>query len=103
MAKVSRPAGPPFLEEPRFSFAGPDGETEDAATPAARGGRARRGAAAAEGAKPVGAPGPGGPKASGRLKPGEPVDKPGVPPEQEELVRSGKEKQPGRILRLRGI
>jgi hypothetical protein len=101
--RVAIPAGPPVLEEPRFTFAGPDGETEDAATPAARGGRARRGAAAAEGAKPVGAPGPGGPKASGRLKPGEPADKPGVPPEQEELVRSGKEKQPGRILRIRGI
>ena len=101
--KVAIPAGPPVLEEPRFTFAGPDGETEGAATPAARGGRARRGAAAAEGAKPVGAPGPGGPKASGRLKPGEPVDKPGVTPDQEELVRSGKEKQPGRILRIRGI
>src|SRR5713226_1016730 len=66
--KVAIPAGPPVLEEPRFTFAGPDGETEDATTPAARGGRARRGAAAAggaaaaEGAKPVGAPGPGGPK-----------------------------------------
>ena len=58
---------------------------------------------AAEAAKPVGAPGPGGPKASGRLKPGEPADKPGVPPDQEELIRSGKEKQPGRILRIRGI
>jgi hypothetical protein len=101
--RVAIPAGPPVLEEPRFTFAGPDGETENAATPAARGGRARRGAAAAESAKPVGAPGPGGPKASGRLKPGEPADKPGVPPEQEELVRSGKEKQPGRILRIRGI
>jgi hypothetical protein len=101
--RVAIPAGPPVLEEPRFTFAGPDGETENAATPAARGGRARRGAAAAEGAKPVGAPGPGGPKASGRLKPGEPADKPGVPPDQEELVRSGKEKQPGRILRIRGI
>jgi hypothetical protein len=51
----------------------------------------------------VGAPGPGGPKASGRLKPGEPVDKPGVAPDQEEVVRSGKEKQPGRILRIRGV
>jgi uncharacterized protein DUF4255 len=101
--KVAIPAGPPVLEEPRFTFAGPDGEVEDAATPAARGGRARRGAAAAEAAKPVGAPGPGGPKASGRLKPGEPVDKPGVAPDQEEVVRSGKEKQPGRILRIRGV
>jgi hypothetical protein len=101
--KVAIPAGPPVLEEPRFTFAGPDGEVEDAATPAARSGKARRAAAAAEGAKPVGAPGPGGPKASGRLKPGEPVDKPGVAPDQEEVVRSGKEKQPGRILRIRGV
>ena len=101
--KVAVPAGPPVLEEPRFTFAGPDGEVEDAATPAARSGKARRGAAAAEVAKPVGAPGPGGPKASGRLKPGEPVDKPGVAPDQEEVVRSGKEKQPGRILRIRGV
>jgi hypothetical protein len=101
--KVAIPAGPPVLEEPRFTFAGPDGEVEDAATPAARSGKARRGAAAAEVAKPVGAPGPGGPKASGRLKPGEPVDKPGVAPDQEEVVRSGKEKQPGRILRIRGV
>jgi hypothetical protein len=110
---VAIPAGPPVLEEPRFSFAGPDGESEDGATAAARGGRAKRGASAegakpagagaAEGAKPVGAPGPGGPKASGRLKPGEPVDKPGVPSDQVELVRSGKEKQPGRILRIRGV
>ena len=57
----------------------------------------------ADDAKPVGAPGPGGPKASGRLKPGEPANKPGITPDQEELVRSGKEKQPGRILRIRGI
>src|SRR5216110_2367653 len=101
--KVAIPAGPPVLEEPKFSFAGPDGESEDATTPAARGGRARRGAAAAETAKPVGAPGPSGPTASGRLKPGEPANKPGVPPDQEEMVRSGKEKQPGRILRIRGV
>src|SRR3984893_678779 len=101
--KVVIPAGPPVLEEPRFSFAGPDGESEDAATPAARAGKGRRGAAAGENAKPVGAPGPGGPKASGRLRPGEPANKPGVPPDQEEMIRSGKEKQPGRILRIRGI
>src|ERR1700731_33578 len=100
--KVAMPAGPPVLEEPRFGFTGPDVETEDAATPAARAGKGRRGAAA-EDAKAVGSPGPSGPKASGRLKPGEPANKPGVPPDQEELVRSGKEKQPGRILRIRGI
>jgi hypothetical protein len=98
--KVAVPAGPPVMEEPRFSYAQPDGETEDAAVSAARRGKGRR---AAEGAKPVGAPGPGGPKASGRLKPGEPVSKPGIAPDQEEVVRSGKEKQPGRILRIRGV
>src|SRR6266550_2942827 len=96
--KLAVPAGPPVLEEPRFSYAQPDGETEDAA--AVRRGKGRRGAADA---KPVGAPGPGGPKASGRLKPGEPVSKPGIAPDQEEVVRSGKEKQPGRVLRIRGV
>jgi hypothetical protein len=100
--KVAVPAGPPVLEEPRFSYAQPDGEAEDTAA-SARSGKGRKGAAVAASAKPVGAPGPGGPKASGRLKPGEPVSKPGVAPDQEELVRSGKEKQPGRILRIRGV
>jgi hypothetical protein len=101
--RVAIPAGPPVLEEPRFSFAGADGASEDATTPAARGARARRGAAAAESAKAVGAPGPGGTKTSGRLKPGEPASKAGAAADQEELVRSGKEKQPGRILRIRGV
>ena len=101
--KVAVPAGPPVLEEPRFAFAGPDGETDQAAGAALRGARGRRGAATAEDAKPVGAPGPDKPKTSGRLKPGEPANKPGVAPDQEETVRSGKEKQPGRILRIRGI
>ncbi len=100
--KLAVPAGPPVLEEPRFTYAQPDGETEDSAVSAARSGKGRR-AAAAAGAKPVGAAGPGGQKASGRLKPGEPVSKTGVTPDQEELVRSGKEKQPGRILRIRGV
>ena len=101
--KVAIPAGPPVLEEPKFTFERPDGETEDAATPAARSGKARRTAVAAEAAKQVGAPGPAGAKASGRLKPGEPVDKPSIAADQEEMVRSGKEKQPGRILRIRGV
>src|ERR1700716_3957705 len=52
--KTAIAAGPPVLEEPRFTFAGPDGESEDGATPAARGGRARRAASANEGARPVG-------------------------------------------------
>ncbi|HXN57591.1 MAG TPA: DUF4255 domain-containing protein [Candidatus Angelobacter sp.] len=102
--KVAIAAGPPVLEEPKFAFAGPDGESEQTAgSAAARAAKGRRGAAAADDAKPVGAPGPGGPKASGRLKPGEPANKPGVAPDQEELIRSGKEKQPGRILRIRGV
>jgi Pvc16 N-terminal domain len=102
--KVAVPAGPPVLEEPRFTFARPEGESEEAGPVAARGARGKRATAAAgEGLRAVGAPGPGGPKASGRLKPGEPVGKPGVEADQEELIRSGKEKQPGRILRIRGI
>lgn len=100
--RLAVPAGPPVLEEAKFTFARPEGEAEDAARPAARGAKGKR-AAAAEGAKPVGAPGPGGPKEAGRLKPGEPVSKPGAVADQEEMVRSGKEKQPGRILRIRGI
>jgi hypothetical protein len=101
--KTAIAAGPPVLEEPKFAFAGADGETDQAVGSGARAVRSKRAAAAAGDAKPVGAPGPGGPKASGRLKPGEPANKPGVTPDQEELVRSGKEKQPGRILRIRGI
>jgi len=102
--KVAVPAGPPVLEEPRFNFSGPDGETEGAAAAGARGGKGKRlTPAAAAAAKPVGAAGPGGPKPFGRLKPGEPVDKAGIPADQEEMVRSGKEKQPGRILRIRGV
>src|SRR5947208_11641903 len=100
--KVAIPAGPPVLEEPKFTFERPDGEIEDAATPAARS-KGRRTAVAAEAAKLVGAPGPAGAKAFGRLKPGEPVDKPSIAADQEEMVRSGKEKQPGRILRIRGV
>src|SRR6202035_2375024 len=102
--KVAIAAGPPVLEEPKFAFAGPDGQSEQTAgSAAARAAKGRRGASAADDGKAVGAPGPGGPKASGRLKPGEPANKPGVAPDQEELIRSGKEKQPGRILRIRGI
>jgi len=101
--KTAIAAGPPVLEEPKFAVAGPDGEPDQAVGSGARAARGRRAAAAAEDAKPVGAPGPGGPKAAGRLKPGEPANKPGVTPDQEEMVRSGKEKQAGRILRIRGV
>ena len=100
--KIAVPAGPPVLEEPKFSFSSPDGEMEGAT--AARGGKAKRlTPATAAAAKAVGAAGPSGPTASGRLKPGEPVDKAGIAADQEEMVRSGKEKQPGRILRIRGV
>src|SRR5438067_2990544 len=88
--RIAIPAGPQVLAEPRFTFARTVGEAEDGV---AAGGRSVKGkrsaAAAASGAKPVGAPGPAGPR-EGRLKPGERVDKPGVVPEQEEVVRSGK-------------
>ena len=98
--KRAIPAGPPVLEEPKFVFTRPDSETEQAGKPAEKG---KRAAAVAASAKPVGSPGPSGPSQRGRLKPGEPVDTPGVIPDQEETVRSGKEKQPGRILRIHGV
>ena len=93
---ASQKAGPPVLEEPKFTFSRPNGEGESAG---GKGGKAKRIAGAA---KPVGGAGEAGPK-EGRLKPGEPMSKPGVTPEQDELIRSGKEKQPGRIFRIRGV
>lgn len=99
--RVSKPAGPPVLEEPRFTFVAPDGQAESAGEAAGKGGRRRR-AETAEAAKAVGAPGAGELK-EGRLKPGEPLTKPAIPSAQDELIRSGKERQPGRIIRIRGI
>ncbi|HET9847356.1 MAG TPA: hypothetical protein VFR68_02225, partial [Candidatus Dormibacteraeota bacterium] len=93
----SLPAGPPVLEEPKFTFVRPDsGEEETPAGPR----RGKRGAAAEASSKPVGLRGPAG---DGRLKPGEPASKPGAPVEQDETVRVGKERQPGRIFRIRGV
>src|SRR5256884_3030215 len=60
--KLAIPAGPPVLEEPRFSFAQPEGETEDSAVSAARSGKGRR-AAPAAGGQSGGAARPRGPKA----------------------------------------
>jgi Pvc16 N-terminal domain len=101
---VSKQAGPPVLEEPRFTFGGPDGETEEVGGgDGGRGGKRKRVAAGAAGAKSVGAPGLAGPTESGRLKPGEPANKPEAPVAQVETIVSGKERQPGRIFRLRGI
>src|SRR5438093_11535950 len=48
--KVAIPAGPPVLEEPRFTYAQPDGETEDSAVSAARSGKGTRAGTAAAGA-----------------------------------------------------
>src|SRR5690349_6150283 len=45
--KVAVPAGPPVLEEPKFTFIRPDGETDGAGTAAAKEGRAKRAAAIA--------------------------------------------------------
>lgn len=97
------PAGPPVLEEPRITVARPDTAPEEVATAGkAKGKRAAGAAAAAADAKPVGSAGPAGPKDMGKLKPGEPVTHQ-APAEQDESVRSGKERQPGRILHVRGI
>jgi hypothetical protein len=92
-------AGPPVLEEPRFTFVRPEGETEEA-TAGARAGKGKGGSAVAASGK---AGGPGGPSKSGRLKPGEPADKAGAPVDQAEIIKVGKERQPGRIFRIRGI
>ena len=93
----SLPAGPPVLEEPKFTFVRPESGGDETPAEARRG---KRGAAAAASAKPVGLRVPAG---EGRLKPGEPASKPGAPVEQEETVRVGKERQPGRIFRIRGV
>jgi uncharacterized protein DUF4255 len=98
VVRVSQKAGPPVLEEPKFSFGMPDGEAETAAA----GGKSARAKRIAQAAKPVGSAGESALK-EGRLKPGEPLTKAGVVPAQDELIRSGKERQPGRIFRIRGV
>lgn len=97
VVKVEQKPGPPVLEEPKFSFGRPDGDAETAA-----GGKGARAKRIAQAAKPVGAAAEAALK-EGRLKPGEPINKPGVVPAQDELVRSGRERQPGRIFRIRGV
>src|SRR5207248_11797139 len=84
----SKAAPPAVLEDPKIVVARPDAEAETAP-----GGKGKAG-------RPVGAPAAGGPR-QGRLKPGEPLT-PAMMPLQEETVHSGKERQPGRILRVRG-
>jgi hypothetical protein len=91
---VADAAGPPVLEEPKFTVTRPDADAETAGR-----GRARRLAASA---KPVGSPGASGATDAGRLKPGDAVT-PTAVPQQDELIQSGKERQPGRIVRVRGV
>jgi hypothetical protein len=110
---VSIPAGPPVLEEPRFTFVRPNGGTQTAVA-SERVGKGKRAAAASGSAKPESTsepPASAKPAAEAeshaasarRLKPGEAADRPGAPVAQEETVRSGKERQPGRIIRFRGV
>jgi hypothetical protein len=100
--RSTQAAGPPVLEDPRFTIRRPDAESETLANPAVRAAKGRRAAEARiEAAKPVGGPGTA-PLRPGRLKPGQPVE-PATPATQEELIRSGKESQPGRIVKIRGI
>lgn len=94
VVSVAEAAGPPVLEDPKFTVTRPD-----AAAEAAGRGKARRLAASA---KPVGSPGAAGPTDTGPLKPGEAVT-PLAAAQQDELIRSGKERQPGRIVRVRGV
>ena len=100
--RVSQPAGPPVLEEPKITVARPDADSEEPVSSAARAAKGRRTAEARiASAKAIGG-GPAAAKRAGRLKPGQPVV-PGTPADQDEMIRSGKEQQPGRIFRIRGI
>jgi len=101
--RASQAAGPPVLEEPKFTITRPDAESETTTNPAARAAKGRRAAEARiAAARPVGPASPEATRRSGRLKPGEPVQ-PSTPASQEEAVTSGKENQPGRIFKMRGI
>jgi len=101
--RAAQPAGPPVLEEPKITVARPDADAEAPASPSGRAAKGRRAAEARiAAAKPVGRGAAGAATSSGRLKPGDPVA-PGTPADQEETVRSGLERQPGRIVRMRGI
>jgi uncharacterized protein DUF4255 len=94
IVRAGEQAGPLVREEPKFTMVRLDGDAE-----AAGRGKPRRGTASA---RPVGAPGEGGATAIGRLKPGQPVTSE-APAQQDELIRSGKERLPGRIIRVRGV
>ncbi|HEY0493960.1 MAG TPA: DUF4255 domain-containing protein [Candidatus Dormibacteraeota bacterium] len=101
--RLTQAAGPPVLEDPRFTISRPDAESETLTNPALRAAKGRRAAEARiAAAKPIGPAGPEASRRSGRLKPGEPVQ-PSTPASLEESIRSGKENQPGRIVKIRGI
>jgi hypothetical protein len=93
IVRAGEQAGPIVREEPRVTVVRPDADAETAGR-----GKARRGTASA---RPVGAPGEAGPTV-GTLKPGQPVTSE-APAQQDELIRSGKERLPGRIIRVRGV
>src|SRR2546428_7140887 len=95
--KVAVPAGPPVLEEPRFTYARPDGETEDSTGSAARSGKGTRGAGGPHGAKPAGPPRTCRSKATGRRQAAAPRGKPGPTPDPAAFDRSANEQQPARI------
>src|SRR2546421_2924714 len=76
--KVAVPAGPPVLEEPRFTFARPEGESEEAGGAAAPGGRGPgAGGARGGGGTPGGGPGAARGEGSWRPEPGGPRGQPG--------------------------
>ncbi len=98
--RISTPAAPLVREEPRISMVAPGAGAEPPPVPAR--GKGKRPADVKPAETSPGSAGPAGPKGGGRLARGEPAS-PAAPAVQDEMVRSGKERQPGRILRLHGI
>ena len=95
-AQLGAPAGPPVLEEPRFTVSRPGLAAEKVKTkPSARGRKPAEPATASR-AETAGQPGPQQPAAPTA----EPTRLSAI---QEETIRSGREQQPGRVVRMRGL
>jgi hypothetical protein len=95
-AQLVAPAGPPVLEEPRFTVSRPGNAREQVkGKPASR----NRKSAAPGGATGAAATGEPGPDQRAAAKP----EPPSLTAIQEETIRSGLERQPGRVVRLRGL
>ena len=91
-AQLVAAAGPPVLEEPRFTVSRPGLSSEKVkAKPSSR---ARKPAEAAGASRPQ--PGP----EQGAAPQPEPTRLSAI---QEETIRSGREQQPGRVVRMRGL